>query len=241
MGPLQIDRIGASSHDRLLRHASSLACQIGLNTETADITFDLLEKLREHDEKTAKESLQTLPLALAVGKAIENFYGAEVEYDSLWAAALLHDIGKLAVPKALIDRSNAGISWNDYDRAVMSIHPFAGAEMLRKDGFPETVARAVEEHHHKQYGSPNYGRDARLSDSERITRDSVAAADFADAMLNRTNSRNRGFDITRRQEEVTADLHFLFDDYQQCADFVPVVASVLIGSQTETRPHLHAA
>lgn len=241
MGPLQIDQIGASSHESLLRCASSLACQAGLDDETVGMTFDLLEKLQEHDEKTAKESLQTLPLALAVGKTIGEFYGAEVEYDNIWAAALLHDIGKLAVPKELIDKSNAGLSWTDYDRAVMSIHPYAGAVMLRENGFSETVARAVEEHHHKQYGSPSYGRDARLSNSERITRDSVAAADFADAMLNRTNSRNRDFDITRRQEEVTADLHFLFDDYQQSTVFVPVVASVLIGAPTEEHPQLRAA
>lgn len=225
---MPIHDIASASYDDLQQNAHDIATLLGITAETTKPTFHLLDLLEEYDTKTAKECLQSLPLAVQVGNILGEFYDVDPDYQSVWTTALLHDIGKLAVPISIIDRSNEGKVWTDRDRRIMRIHPFAGATILRHNGFGEEVARPVEEHHHKQYGCPNYGRSPELSYRERMTRDCVAAADFTDAALNRTNTRNAGLSRLGREQEVIRNLYFLFDDYTNGSEVAHSVATGLL-------------
>ena len=66
------------------------------------------------------------------------------------AAALLHDIGKLAVPESIISKPGK-LTPEEFEK--MKIHPVVGAEILEQVEFPYPVAPIVRSHHEKWDGS----------------------------------------------------------------------------------------
>src|SRR5262249_35964603 len=72
------------------------------------------------------------------------------EQEALRAAALLHDIGKLAVPEHIISKPGR-LTPGEFEK--MKIHPVVGAEILERVRFPYPVAPIVRPHHEKWDGS----------------------------------------------------------------------------------------
>src|SRR3954467_4809006 len=75
---------------------------------------------------------------------------SELELEGFGAAALLHDIGKLAVPEHILSKPGK-MTAEEFEK--MKIHPIVGAEILEGVGFPCPVAPIVEAHHEKWDGS----------------------------------------------------------------------------------------
>ena len=74
------------------------------------------------------------------------------EMDALKAAALLHDIGKLAVPDYILNKPGK-LTPSEYQK--MKIHPTVGAEILRNVKFPYPVLPMVR-HHHEHFDGRGY-------------------------------------------------------------------------------------
>jgi diguanylate cyclase (GGDEF)-like protein/putative nucleotidyltransferase with HDIG domain len=74
------------------------------------------------------------------------------ELHALKAAALLHDIGKLAVPDYILNKPGK-LTATEYQK--MKIHPQVGAEILRNVKFPYPVLPIVR-HHHERYNGTGY-------------------------------------------------------------------------------------
>src|SRR3974390_1625527 len=70
--------------------------------------------------------------------------------EALQAAALLHDIGKLAVPEHIISKPGR-LTPEEFEK--MKIHPVVGAEILERVRFPCPVVPIVRAHHEKYDGS----------------------------------------------------------------------------------------
>ena len=75
---------------------------------------------------------------------------SQEETDALRAAALLHVIGKLAVPDHIINKPGR-LSPEEFEK--MKIHPMVGADILEKVAFPYPVAPIVRSHHEKWDGT----------------------------------------------------------------------------------------
>ena len=71
------------------------------------------------------------------------------DLDALRAAALLHDIGKLAVPDHIINKPGR-LTPEEFEK--MKIHPVVGADILERVAFPYPVAPIVRAHHEKWNG-----------------------------------------------------------------------------------------
>jgi diguanylate cyclase (GGDEF)-like protein/putative nucleotidyltransferase with HDIG domain len=84
-------------------------------------------------------------LARAVGYTEEQMEG-------LKAAALLHDIGKLAVPDYILNKPGK-LTTAEYSKIM--IHPVVGADILSNVEFPYEVVPIVK-HHHERYDGGGY-------------------------------------------------------------------------------------
>ena len=101
----------------------------------------------------------------------------EEQRRALNAAALLHDIGKLAVPEHIISKPGK-LTPEEFEK--MKIHPIIGAQILESVRFPYPVAPIVRAHHEKWDGSgyPDGLKGDQIPIGARI----VAAVDVLDAL-----------------------------------------------------------
>jgi diguanylate cyclase (GGDEF)-like protein/putative nucleotidyltransferase with HDIG domain len=155
-----------------------------------------LEEEKRHVAEVADLHLRTIQtLALAIDARDGTTYGhlrrvqvyalelarelglPEEERRALDAAALLHDIGKLAVPEHIISKPGR-LTPEEFEK--MKVHPVVGAEILESVRFPYPVVPIVRAHHEKWDGTGYpYGlKGEEIPIGARI----VAAVDCLDAL-----------------------------------------------------------
>jgi diguanylate cyclase (GGDEF)-like protein/putative nucleotidyltransferase with HDIG domain len=130
--------------------------------------------LSERDRNTGEHAEQVVALAGAVARRL-NVDAEEVE--RIAAAALLHDIGKVAVPDSILSKPGP---LNDEEWHVMRNHSVVGERILRAVPGLGPVARMVR-HGHESYdgsGYPDGLRGEEIPLGSRI----VMACDAYDAM-----------------------------------------------------------
>src|SRR5712691_9884650 len=140
-----------------LRTIEALALAIEAKDHT---THDHLQRVRIYAIEVAKE--------LGVTPA---------EMEALHAAALLHDIGKLAVPEHIISTPGR-LTPEEFEK--MKIHPVVGAEILERVRFPYPVVPIVRAHHEKWNGTgyPFGLKGTGIPIGARI----LSAVDYLDAL-----------------------------------------------------------
>jgi diguanylate cyclase (GGDEF)-like protein/putative nucleotidyltransferase with HDIG domain len=129
----------------------------------------------------------------------------EQETDALRAAALLHDIGKLAVPDHIINKPGR-LTPAEFEK--MKIHPIVGAEILEKVAFPYPVAPIVRAHHEKWNGEgyPDGLKGEEIPIGARI----LAVVDCLDALASDRQYR-KALDLDEAMEKVVEDAGISFD------------------------------
>ena len=123
------------------RHAQEVA---GLHLRTIEA---LALAIEAKDHATHEHLRRVRTYVEEIGK---DMHLSDLELDALRAAALLHDIGKLAVPEHILSKPGK-MTAEEFEK--MKIHPIVGAEILECVGFPCPVAPIVEAHHEKWDGS----------------------------------------------------------------------------------------
>jgi diguanylate cyclase (GGDEF)-like protein/putative nucleotidyltransferase with HDIG domain len=146
--------------------------------EMADLHMRTIEALAlaiEAKDQTTHDHLQRVRVyAVEVAKELKvDREGME----ALQAAALLHDIGKLAIPEHIISKPGR-LTPEEFEK--MKIHPLVGAEILERVRFPYPVVPIVRAHHEKFDGTgyPMGLRGTQIPIGARI----LAAVDFLDAL-----------------------------------------------------------
>lgn len=138
-------------------------------------TIEALALAIEAKDQTTHDHLQRVRLyAMEVARILKL---SEVEKEALQAAALLHDIGKLAVPEHIISKPGR-LSPEEFEK--MKIHPVVGGEILERVQFPYPVVPIVRAHHEKWDGTgyPHGLKREEIPIGARI----LSAVDFVDAM-----------------------------------------------------------
>lgn len=135
----------------------------------------LVQALETRDFETHGHSERVVTFSLRLGHEL----GLEEEVlRDLELGALLHDIGKIGVPDAIL-RKPAKL--NDEEWSKMKLHPLHGQNILRNIKFLEGAAKVVAQHHEKWDGS-GYPYGLRGEDID-INARIFAVVDAFDAMV----------------------------------------------------------
>lgn len=155
----------AEAHQR--QHIEEMA-NIHMNTiESLAIAIDA------KDQTTHGHVRRTQIYACEMGKLFD--VGGK-ELQALFAGALLHDIGKLAVPEYILNKPG---KLTEAEFAKMKIHPTVGGDILRRVNFPYPVEDIVRYHHEKWDGS-GYPKGLKGEAIPLVAR-IISVVDFYDA------------------------------------------------------------
>jgi diguanylate cyclase (GGDEF)-like protein/putative nucleotidyltransferase with HDIG domain len=166
-------------------------------------TIEALALAIEAKDHTTHEHLQRVRIyAIEVAKEL-GVSGSELE--ALHAAALLHDIGKLAVPEHIISKPGR-LTPEEFEK--MKIHTLVGAEILERVRFPYPVVPIVRAHHEKWDGSgyPLGLKGAEIPIGARI----LSAVDYLDALASDRQYR-RALPLREVMQKLAAESGKSFD------------------------------
>src|ERR1700722_20061913 len=157
------------------RHVEEIA---SLNMRTIE-ALALAIEAKDHTTHTHLQRVRTY--AIEIAKEL-NLGPDQIE--ALRAAALLHDIGKLAVPEQIINKPGR-LTPEEFEK--MKVHPLVGAEILERVAFPYPVAPIVRSHHERWDGSgyPEGLSGEQIPMGARI----LAAVDCLDALASHRQYR----------------------------------------------------
>ncbi len=166
-------------------------------------TIEALALAIEAKDHTTHDHLQRVQIYAQELAAALDLTDAELQ--ALQAAALLHDIGKLAVPEHIISKPGK-LTPEEFEK--MKIHPIVGAEILERVRFPYPVAPIVRAHHEKWDGTgyPNGLRGEEIPIGARI----LAAVDCLDALASDRQYR-RAMPLEDAMKVVRSEAGHAFD------------------------------
>jgi diguanylate cyclase (GGDEF)-like protein/putative nucleotidyltransferase with HDIG domain len=134
---IQTQNVSLEQANRLLKERSTAAM------ESLSATVDA------RDSYTAGHSRRVQQLALAIGRELGL---SQAELDLLGHAALFHDIGKLAIPDAILLKP-ASLTPDEW--ALMQRHAEEGARIIDRLGFLQDAVPAIR-HHHERFDGSGY-------------------------------------------------------------------------------------
>lgn len=150
------------------QHTAQMA-QLHLRTiETLALAIDA------KDDTTAAHLRRVQTYAKEIGRELKL---SPLDMEALEAAALLHDVGKLAVPEYIISKPGK-LTPEEFEK--MKVHPVVGAELLERVGFPYPVVPIVRSHHEK-YDGTGYP-DGLMGEDIPIGARILSAIDCLDAL-----------------------------------------------------------
>ena len=171
---------------------------------TYKVYLDRVETSNRHAEQMADLHLKTIEaLAIAIdakdevtpdhvhrvqiyATGLARLFGlSEPEVEALKAGALLHDIGKLAVPDYILNKPGP-LTPAEFDK--MKVHTIVGAEILERVGFPYPVVPVVR-HHHERWDGRGYP-DGLRGDEIPMTARILTLSDCFDAVREDRNYRD---------------------------------------------------
>ncbi|MGM0593269.1 MAG: HD-GYP domain-containing protein [Pseudomonadota bacterium] len=204
-----------------------------LTDETVDSLMDnentlvWLTLLKRKDEYTSFHSINVCVLSVLFGRYLGL---SEDELRVLGLGALLHDIGKMRVPLAILNKSSR---LSSEEMAQMQQHPALGVEILAdSSGIPPQVREIVHSHHERIDGS-GYPRGLE-GDEIGLYPMLVSIADVYDAMTS-----DRAYHLRISPHEALnvmygwASSHFpeeLLEAFIRCLGIYPVGSLVELSS-----------
>lgn len=192
-----------------------------INSELSD-TYEKLEQ-------AYLESIQTLRYTVEVKDSYTRGHSDRVsEYsvllgkhlglpqsdlDTLRVGGLFHDIGKIGVPDAILQKNG---KLDDDEYSQIKQHPNIGIHILSHAKIFQNILPIVE-HHHEKFDGTGYPSRLAGNDIPYLAR-IAAVADSFDAMASRRAYRN------------SLPLDFIIDEFEKCkgSQFDPKIADVFL-------------
>lgn len=140
--------------------------------------FDLVKcvnQLRIFDEYTYSHSINVAVLSSAIAK---HFGFQEKQLKEITLGAMLHDLGKMRIPKVILYKPTA---LTEEEMTIAKRHPELGYKMITQMNVPEIVADVALNHHERANGS---GYPRRLNINQTSVYDQIVSIiDVYDALI----------------------------------------------------------
>jgi len=178
------------------KHVAAMA---GLHLRTIE-ALALAIEAKDHNTRDHLQRVRVYAMEVANELGLGNN-----EKEALRAAALLHDIGKLAVPEHIIAKPGK-LTPEEFDK--MKIHPIVGAEILKEVEFPYPVVPIVRSHHERWdgMGYPDGLKSEQIPIGARI----LSAVDCLDALASDRQYR-RALPLDKAMEQISSEAGRAFD------------------------------
>ena len=145
-----------------------------------------------HTERVTEYSIAIARQMVANGSA--EF--PEVFFENLYIAGLLHDIGKIAVPEAVLNKPGR---LTEEERKIIELHTTRGAEIVKPLSLPQECRDGIL-YHHERWDGKGYPEGLKV-EKIPIAATIIAVADAYDAMTSDRPYR-KGMDKTIAMAEI---------------------------------------
>ena len=131
--------------------------------------------VEKRDPYTAGHQHRVAELAVAIG---EELGMAKHQLEGLRVGALIHDIGKIAIPSELLARPGM---LSDLEFSLIQVHAQAGYDIMKGVSFPWPISEMILQHHERLDGSgyPKGLKGEQILPEAKI----LAVADSVEAMV----------------------------------------------------------
>ena len=167
----------------------------------------------EKDSYTRQHSQRVANYARLIAENMPDQHFTEQDLENIYRSGLLHDIGKIAIPDAILKKTDR---LTDEEYAVMQTHPVWGRKILDGLDFLPGVALGAG-YHHERYDGKGYPDGISTRELPLMVR-IISAADALDAM-----NSNRCYRTHRPKEYILGELQ-----KGRGTQFDPQVADVVI-------------
>ena len=226
LGEQMVHGIRALRHKELLeaerfKVESSQRC---LTEALAASVSALVAAMETRDPYTAGHESRVAALVVAIGR---EFGFDEERLQGMRLAAMVHDIGKIAVPYEILTKTRE-LSRAEFE--LVKMHPETGYMILKDVPFPWPVAEMVRQHHEKIDGS---GYPLGLtSDGLLMESKIMAVADIVESMASdRPYRRSLGLEAALAEIERMAGTQLDADAVRVCASLLREKRVTLAGLQ----------
>jgi PAS domain S-box-containing protein len=173
-----------------------------LRKATGGIINAMALMVERRDPYTAGHQRRVANLARAIGNEM-GFTDEQV--DGIRMAGVIHDLGKISVPAEILSKPG---HLNETEFNLITVHPEAGYEILKKIDFPWPVARILRQHHERIDGS---GYPLGIMDKEiLIESKTLGVADVVEAMASHRPYRP-SLGIDKALEEISQNRGIIYD------------------------------
>lgn len=165
-----------SRWEALSRIHSLLQVKSYIDEQAQAVLLALAQSIDAKDPKTMGHSERLAEYAVQIGESLEL---TDEDLETLRVACLLHDIGKVAVPDAILTKPGP---LTPEERAIMNQHPVVGENICAPLKSLRHVLPVIRHHHERMDGSgyPDGLRGFCIPLKARI----VQIADIYDALVN---------------------------------------------------------
>ncbi len=191
-----------NAKERQVEEENLKSLLIRIKSSLQGIIESFAEAVEMKDPQTAGHQRRVAQLAVALARemdfSLNRLAGIKV-------AALLHDIGKIAIPTEVLSKPG---ELTDLECEMIKSHCQVGADLLKEIDFPWPVSQAILQHHERLDGS---GYPAGLTDADIILEARIlGVADVVEAMIcDRTYGPAQGID--KALDEIFQKMGILYD------------------------------
>jgi HD-GYP domain-containing protein (c-di-GMP phosphodiesterase class II) len=154
----------------------------------------LTNAVEARDAYTGKHAERVAAYGLEVAKLVDPTLAADPETEF---GFLLHDVGKVAVPDAILHKRSA---LSRREMGIMRRHPITGFEIVSHIDFLERNAKQIVRFHHERWDGEGYPDGIKQADIPLAAR-VFAVADALDAITSDRPYR-RGSSVAAAREEI---------------------------------------